>query len=319
MNKKERVIAAIRGEVPDHVPSGFSLHFPRVENTTEEDVRFHLDFFRETDTDIIKIMNENLVPDFGEIRTPRDWNKIPKLTLKDSFMQKQIELTKRILDKADPDAFLLGTLHGICASAIHPIEARYGYEAVRELQAAHFRENKEPMLDAWKRIAECMTELARTYIELGVNGVYYAALGAERRYFTDEEFAECIAPFDKQILQAVKEAGGYTFLHMCKDGLNMQRYASYRELCDVVNWGIYEAPFTIEEGKALFGDVTIMGGLANRSGVMVDGTIEELKEEVRGLIAKYGKKGFIVGADCTLPTEIPYERIRAITEAAREV
>lgn len=27
MNKKERVIAAIRGDVPDHVPVGFSLHF----------------------------------------------------------------------------------------------------------------------------------------------------------------------------------------------------------------------------------------------------------------------------------------------------
>ena len=64
MNKKERVIAAIRGDVPDHVPVGFSLHFPRTAKTVEEDLKFHLDFFRETDTDIIKIMNENLVPDF---------------------------------------------------------------------------------------------------------------------------------------------------------------------------------------------------------------------------------------------------------------
>ena len=81
MNKKERVIAAIRGDVPDHVPVGFSLHFPRTAKTVEEDLKFHLDFFRETDTDIIKIMNENLVPDFGEIRTPDDWNKIPALRL----------------------------------------------------------------------------------------------------------------------------------------------------------------------------------------------------------------------------------------------
>lgn len=144
MNKKERVIAAIRGDVPDHVPVGFSLHFPRIAKTVEEDLKFHLDFFRETDTDIIKIMNENLVPDFGEIRTPDDWNKIPALSLNDSFMLNQIELVKRIMDQADPDAFSLGTLHGICASAIHPIEARYGYEAVRELQVTHFRENKSP-------------------------------------------------------------------------------------------------------------------------------------------------------------------------------
>lgn len=319
MNKKERVIAAIRGEIPDHVPTGFSLHFPRIKKTMEEDVKFHLDFFRETDTDIIKIMNENLVPDFGEIKTPDDWNKIPCLSLSDKFMQRQLGLVKRILDKADADAFSLGTLHGICASAIHPIEARYGYDAVRKLQVRHFRENKNPVMEAWKRIADCMAQLAQKYIELGVNGVYYAALGAENRYFTDEEFSEYIEPFDKQILQAVKEAGGYTFLHMCKDGLNMHRYSSYKELSDVVNWGIYEAPFSIDDGRTLFGNVTVMGGFANRSGVMVDGTIDELRDAAKALVQQYGKRRFILGADCTLPTEISYERIRAITGAAREV
>lgn len=317
MNKRECVIAAIKGEEPEHIPSGFSLHFPRKEKTIEEDVRLHLDFFRETDTDIIKIMNENLVPDFGDIRTPGDWEKIPRLSLNDCFMKNQIELVKRILDQAEGEAFSLGTLHGICASAIHPIESRYGYEAVRRLQAAHFRENKKPMLEAWKRIADGMAQLAQKYIELGVDGVYYAGLGGEKRYFTDEEFAECIEPFDKQILKAVREAGGYVFLHMCKDGLNMQRYASYQGLCDVVNWGIYEVPFSIEEGRELFGETTVMGGLANRSGVMVDGTIDELRDEVKRLTARYGKRRFILGADCTLPTEIPYERIRAAAEAAR--
>ena len=39
----------------------------------------------------------------------------------------------------------------------------------------------------------------------------------------------------------------------------MQRYASYKELSDVVNWGVYEAPFSIEEGRKLFGDVTVNG------------------------------------------------------------
>lgn len=318
MNKRERVIAVIKGEKPDHIPSGFSLHFPRKEKNVEEDVRFHLDFFRKTDTDIIKIMNENLVPDFGPIQRPEDWEKIPNLKLSDGFMQNQLELTKRILDQADGEAFSLGTLHGICASAIHPIESRYGYEAVRRMQAAHIRENKKPVLEAWKRIADCMAQLAQKYIELGVDGVYYAGLGGEKRYFTDEEFAECIEPFDKQILQAVKEAGGYVFLHICKDGLNMQRYASYKELCDVVNWGIYEAPFSIEEGRKLFEGKAVMGGLANRSGVMVEGTIDELKAAVKRLVEEQGEKGFILGADCTLPTEIPYERIRAAAEAARE-
>ena len=107
-------------------------------------------------------------------------------------MQKQMELTEKILAKADPNAFSLGTLHGICASAIHPIEARYGYEGTRERMCAHLRENKVPVLDAFKRITEGMCQLAESYKKLGLDGIYYAALGGERRYYTDEEFAEAI-------------------------------------------------------------------------------------------------------------------------------
>ncbi len=234
-------------------------------------------------------------------------------------MQKQMELTEKILAKADPNAFSLGTLHGICASAIHPIEARYGYEGTRERMCAHLRENKVPVLDAFKRITEGMCQLAESYKKLGLDGIYYAALGGERRYYTDEEFAEAIEGFDKEILKVSKEAGNVNVLHICKDGLNMDRYASYADLADVVNWGVYETHFSLEDGKRLFAGKTIMGGLANRSGVMVDGTEEELREATKKVIADYGKAKFILGADCTLPTEIPYSRINAVVQAAREI
>lgn len=319
MTKRERVTAAISGKEVDHVPVGFSLHFLPDQAKGVAGAESHLEFFRQTDTDIIKIMNENLVPDVGEIRTPEDWNKIPSYTMKDAFMVSQTEMVRRILDQADPDAFSLGTLHGICASAIHPIEARYGYEKVRELFCAHIRENRKPVEEAFKRIADGMCQLAMAYRDLGLDGIYYAALGGERNYFTDEEFAEIIEPFDQQILRVSKDAGAINFLHMCKENLNMQRYESYGELADVVNWGVYETDFSLEQGQKLFPGTTIMGGLANRSGVMVEGTIEELKEAAKNVIRDYGKTAFILGADCTLPTEIPYERIRAIAEAAREI
>lgn len=319
MKKRERVFNAISGKEVDYVPCGFSLHFPKETAFGAEGVQEHLRFFKETDTDIIKIMNENLVPDVGEIRIPEDWAKIPSYSMKDGFMQAQVELVKRILEETDGEAFSLGTLHGICASAIHPIEARYGYEAVRKLFCEHIRENKQPVLDAFKRIADGMCQLAATYKELGLDGIYYAALGAEKHYFTDEEFEEVISGFDKQILSVSKEAGNINFLHMCKENLNMERYRSYRDLADVVNWGVYETDFSLEEGRKLFPGVAVMGGLANRSGVLVDGTIEELKAATKKVITEFGKTGFIMGADCTLPTEIPYSRIEAVVQAAREI
>ena len=315
MNKKERVQAAIKKQPVDHVPACFSLHFPREIAFGDAAVKAHLDFYRQTDCDILKIMNENLVPAIGEMNSPADWAKVPGYNRHSPFMQQQLDMIKRILDE-EGDAYSLATIHGICASTIHPLEAKYGYEPVRRLFVEQMRTDKQPMLDARRRIADAMCDLAQACIEIGCNGVYYAALGAEKHLFTDEEFAEAVEPFDRQILTAIREAGGDIFLHICKNNLNMQRYRNYQDLCDVVNWGVYEVPFSLEEGRKLFPNATIMGGLANRSGVLVDGTIEELQAAVRKLIADFGSTGFILGADCTLPTDIPVERIRAAAHAA---
>ena len=61
----------------------------------------------------------------------------------------------------------------------------------------------------------------------------------------------------------------------------MNRYATYGDLADVVNWGVYETGFSLEEGRQLFPNAAVMGGLANRSGVMVDGTGEQLAEAAK--------------------------------------
>lgn len=316
MNKKERVLNAIKGEEVDRVPTGFSLHFSEEEYFGQAAVDAHLEFFKETDTDIIKIMNDNLVPCIYDIKVSSDWNQVKNLSMKDKFITRQIELVKRILDKVDYDAFSVGTIHGSVASVLHAIECKYGYEKGRELITSHIREDSKPMFEAFEHITDIMSQLSQKYIELGLDGVYYAALG-ERQYFTDEEFSNYIAPFEKKILGAVRDKGGYNIFHICKDNLDLNIYKDYEDLIDVLNWGVYEGEVSLEEGRKLFPNTTIMGGLKNRSGVLVEGSYEEIQQQVSSLIKSFGKKKFILGADCTLPSEIPYERIRQVVEATK--
>ncbi len=318
MTKKERVIAAIEGRDTDAVPACFSMHFPKEVNHGEAAVREHLAFFQQTDTDILKLMNENLIPDMGPIQAPEDWKQVRSMSMHDDFMVRQMELAKRVLDESDASAFRVGTLHGICASSIHPIEHRYGYKQVREMLCEHLRRNKAPVLDAMKRITDVLCQLGRSYVEAGMDGVFYASLGGEHHFFTDEEFAEYIEPFDRQILQAIREAGGYTILHICKENLNMERYAGYADLSDVVNWGVYEAPCSLSRGRELFQGCAVMGGLGNHPGdVLVDGPADAIRQQVQQAIQQAGRTGFILGADCTLPTGTRYENIRTAVEAAR--
>ena len=321
MTKRDRVLRAIRKEPVDFVPSCFSLHFPKEKNSGEAGVRAHLDFFRDTGADIAKIMNENLVPSPGMGSSfPEAYADVRAFGRDADFIVDQIDFTKRILDGLDDEYFTLGTLHGICASALHPIErSGIDYEKARDLQLLSLREAEGTTLSAFNRIADGLCGLVEGYKEAGIDAIYYAALGGEPRWFSDEEFDKWIKPFDLKIMKAIKEAGMYCFLHICKDGLNMQRYRDYASLSDVVNWGVYEVPFSLEEGRKLFPGCTIMGGLRNRSGVLVDGSAEEIREEVRSVINGFGRTGFILGADCTLATEQDMGRLRAAIEVAQDM
>lgn len=316
MDKRERVKAAINRKPVDHVPACFSIHFPRENAFGDKAVRAHLDFYHQTDVDILKVMNENLVPLIGEMHSAADWKKLPAYDRHAPFMQAQLDLIRKLRD-AEPDAYLLATVHGICASTIHPLEATYGYEPVRELMVWQLREDKELILDAEKRIADALCDLVSACIEGGCDGIYYASLGGERRYYTDEEFDIAVKQFDLRIMERAKEAGGDVILHICKDGLNMDRYDGYQEFCDAVNWGVYEAPLSLEEGRRLFAGKAVMGGLANRGGVLENGSESEIEGEVKRVITGFGKDGFILGADCTLPTDIEPWRIKAAVQAAR--
>ena len=48
-------------------------------------------------------------------------------------------------------------------------------------------------------------------------------------------------------------------------------------------------------------------------------TEEEVKEYTRELIRFCGKRGLLLGGDCTIASFLDYDRIRWVVEAAREV
>lgn len=323
MTKKERVLSAIRQEEPDCIPTCFTMHFPPECANGDSAVEAHLDFLEQTDVDILKIMNENLVSSDWDLNTPEDYQRLPAFSGKEPMFQRQEELVKRILDETGNSCFNIGTLHSVGTSAMyHPFKRMgYGFDRSRMVFDRWLKDDPEKMTEAMKRIADGMCILAGKYVEWGLDGVYVASLGAERRFgLTKEQFQEWIAPFDRMIMQAVKEAGGYCFLHVCNRDVNLEYYRDYDEsLYDVVNWGTFEVPCSIKEGKEIFHHKTIMGGLANRTGVLASGTEEALVNTIHSLVESHGRKGFILGADCTIATQEDLSRIKLAVDTARSL
>ncbi|MDD3193574.1 MAG: uroporphyrinogen decarboxylase family protein [Oscillospiraceae bacterium] len=314
MTKKERVIAAIQGGPVDHIPSGFWLHFPETCFYGDSAVKAHLDFFRETGTDIQKIMNENLVPCDIPIKKAADWKNLKPFSRHSPFIVNQVELIKRILEQTGGEGMTLATVHGIVASAWHARGGSAGYETGSSLLAAHLREDPKAVSYGWEVLSDGLAILTEACLEAGADGIYYAALGGETYLFTDEEFETYIKPHDLKILKAA-EKSPYNILHICKDRLNLERYRDYP--CAVVNWGVYEQNPSLQVGAALFSDKVILGGLDDRAGVLIDGDETQIKAAVQQVLHTMEGRRFILGADCTLPTEIAYSRIHTAVVAAK--
>jgi len=115
------------------------------------------------------------------------------------------------------------------------------------------------------------------------------------------------------VLDAIKDSGEFHLLHICRERVRLPLYADYPG--HAVNWAVTKNDLSLAEGKKLF-QRPVIGGMDDR-GVIISGPIEEIQAEVGQIIAGAGTRGFMLGADCTLPTDINLDHIRAAVEATQ--
>lgn len=320
MTKRELVTKVLNGEATPIIPSCFSLHFPQEDKFGERTINAHLQFFKDTDTDIIKIMNENAFPANPGVYSAIDFKRLRVQDSKSAFVQNQVDLVKAILDRADTDKYPMCTIQGVIASLGHSMRPQYQpLDEIRALQCKCYRENPQILKDAISRVTESLCYLVRAVIEVGCDSIFYAVLGGEKNCFTREEAEDIQAPFDKTVIKTAREAGGKVILHLCKSNLDFERFTSYGPYIDGINWGVYENSIPLEKGIKLFPGKTIVGGLAHRSGIIKDGTLDEIKKEVHSIRKRMKDTPFILGADCTLATDQDRCKIKAAVEAARDI
>lgn len=320
MTKRDLVLDVLHGKHTDIVPSSFSYHFPPESKYGDAAVEAHLKFFKDSDTDIIKIMNENLMPSYSGLYSAADLSGFSASCNGDKIIEDETSLVKKILDKADSSAFSVCTIQGVCASFVHIFRPQYqALNDIRQLHKKFFHEDKKIVIDVMKRIAEVQMKMVESVLDAGCDGIYYAVLGGESDVFSREEFEEFQAPFDKQVMEVAKKKGKTVILHMCKDRLDIERFRSYSPYCDVVNWGIYENGISLEDGMKVFPDKVIMGGLENRKGIIVDGSLEDMRNEVHSLRKRMQGHPFILGADCTLATNVDIAKVKVAVDAARDI
>src|SRR5258706_5707015 len=78
MNKRDALLNLAHGEaVTNYVPAAFFMHFDSAHHQGQAAIDKHLEFFRYTGMDFVKIQYEQHLQPSSPIRKPEDWAQLP--------------------------------------------------------------------------------------------------------------------------------------------------------------------------------------------------------------------------------------------------
>ncbi len=307
MNKRDLVLSLLdKDKKQEVIPAAFFLHFDEIYHRGQAAVDKHLEFFRHTGMDFVKIQYENVFPLMPEIQKPADWEKMP--LYKKEFYEDQLNIVAGLIKAAQKEALIIMTLYSpfMCAghaSDLHMIE--------------HIKENPAKTKKGIEIITESLMIFVKECIKLGVDGFYHSTQGGESNTFNDSAlFTECIKPYDLILMEEINRSCQFNILHVCDyhDGYDdLTPFLDYPG--HIVNCSLKLGTETLaaQEVSQMFGR-PFMGGL-DRLGTIFSGSREEIKKAVDAQCSRKSAK-FLLGADCTVPSEVDWDNLKTAIKAA---
>ena len=290
-----------------YIPAAFFLHFPPEYHFGRPAVEKHLDYFRQTNMDFIKIQYERTFPPIPTIQSPSDWSKMPHYG-KD-FFEGQLQAVDGLIKAVHDEALVIVTLYSTFMCAGHTTNDGFVTDCLNRAP--------EQIRAGFEIISESLLVFVRECINLGVDGFYMSTQGGEAGRFSDKGiFEQYIKPFDLLLMNEIAANCRFNILLVC----DYQRsYDDFSPFVDypgtIVNCPLYvgNRELTPTEASQLF-KRPFMGGL-ERKGIITSGTPDQIRDAVAQVIADAPAR-FVLGADCTVPSETPWQNLKTAIDAA---
>lgn len=329
-SKKELVLAALNGKPVDRVPVGFWCHFTEVGERQDglinpavvtKNIEGHKKYYEAFRPDFVKIMSDGY---FGypnerlrNLKSLAGFGSIEPLGENHPWIKKQVELV-RTLKQAFGDEVLL--FYNVFAPVkfFRLLQSENEHQVVADLIA----EDKTVFQNILAVIAQDLAVLSEKVItEGGADGIYFCVQSIQNPAVNKEVYQEVIAPADLAVLNAANAASANNILHVCGfKGLrnDVTWFKDYP--AKAVNWAVNVEGVSLAEGRKIFGGKAVIGGFDNtQDGYLYKGSREEVEAFTAGILKGSGKRGVILGADCTVPNDIELERLGWVREAASRV
>ncbi len=326
MARRDRLKAAINREPVDRVPYAVWRHFPAVDRSAAGLAQATLRFHEHYGSDFLKLTprggyaveawgcveGEDLRPDGHRpcgrcaVRDASDWRKIRALDPAAApGWSGELETIIRVgFDRRIGDAPVVPTLF----SPLSLARKLSGERLPHDLRA-----QPDLVTGALEAITETVIRFAGLALAEGVSGIFYSIQAASFSVSSAEDYARFGEPYDRRVLESVRDRSSLTIVHCHGDRLMFDRLAALPG--HAWNWDDRTAGPSLADGKAETVGA-VVGGL-DQWKTLRDGTPEQAVAEAQDAVAQTGGLGLIVGPGCVLPMNTPDANVAAVVPTLR--
>ena len=326
MNKKERIYAAVRGEVTDRLPYAIWTHLPGIDMDPERLADETYKFFKTYDTDLIKTMNNGMyaIEDFGceidysqiekggvaklvstPINSLDDFKKIKALDIDEcKAIQRELYMLKLLLEKTKdenvPVIFTVfspfTTINKLCGNSI------LDYIKTGETKVIH---------EALKAITDLTVKLVKKVNVSGADGIFFASQMSSYDVTDEKTFREFGEFYDRQVLKT--STGMCDTIHCHGTNIMFDILKDYP--VDIFNWHAWESLPSLEDAKAT--GKCIMGGLDRRD--ITDRNFDKIRFQIQECLKTFEKKKHILAPGCVIRYPLDQKVLSYIKKTSDEL
>jgi len=318
MTKIERMKNMFEMKPVDKVPVSFWFHFTGDKKYGDEYVKFHLAYYRATNVDFVKMMNDAFAPYPIDIKITKsaDWRSLRPKGKNNKYIRDQAEYAARLNDALQGECMTFWTIFAPFTSI------RQGSNCSDAAVTQHLKDDPESVIEGIKAVAQDCMDIAELCTgKGGCTGLYMPLASADVGRFSREQYDKWIKPQDLTVAAAMNAVSKYNIAHLCGwSGVknNTDWWKDYP--LQLMHWAANIEDVTWEMGAEYFCGKPRMGGFDNRQqGILYSGSEAEIRAETRRLINISGTKGVVLGGDCTVPMDIDYIRIRWVVEETYDI
>ena len=326
---RERVLAALAGEVTDRPPMTLWRHWPVDDQDAAAHARSAVAHHDSLGLDLLKItpsasfMSEAWgarteyrgdvmgVRDysFRPVAGPEDWLRLEAIDVTDApSLSREVEVVRLLRDQLGPDVPLLPTVF----TPLSVIRYMAGDRFVADV-----RMHRAAVDHALAAVTETTVRLVQDLLAAGADGIYFSLFPASYSVASEAEYREVALPWDVLVTVAA-EAAAVRVAHF---HLPFPLLGLARDLpVNVVSWEHTAGGPDLAGGMELTGR-TVIGGV-DQHGALARGGPDEVATEVRAAgRAAYrpGTTGLILATSCSYPLTAPVGNLHTFADTVRSL